>query len=52
MPYLARRDLADSPSWDRRDWKRPASRPYFSVVSSAVGEDLLAVVVSSSVWRA
>ena len=28
-----------SPSLDLRDWNSPASRPYFSVVSSAVGVD-------------
>ena len=35
-PYLARRDLALAPSLDFRDWNSPASRPNFSVVSSAL----------------
>lgn len=35
IPYFAKRDLADCESLDLRDWKRPASRPYFLVVSSS-----------------
>lgn len=46
MPYLARRDFAEAPSLDLRDWNRPASRPYFSVVSSAVSS-----FVSSSLFK-
>ena len=49
--------MADSPSLDLRDWKRPASSPYFSVVSSreVVVSVSVLVLASSSVlkmWRA
>ncbi len=38
MPYLASSDLAVVPELsDLRDWKSPASRPYFLAVSSALG---------------
>ena len=58
-PYLARSDFALSPSPPFKASKSPASRPYFSVVSSAAeGVSSVAVVsdlVSSLVlkmWRA
>jgi len=54
-PYLARRDFALAPSLDLRDWKRPASRPNFSVVSSADSGVVGSVFFSSSflnMWRA
>ncbi len=62
MPYLARSALAEeAESGERRDWRSPASSPYFSVVSSTEGvlvegSSALGTVLSSSVvlkmWRA
>lgn len=51
-PYLARRDLASAPSLDFRVWKRPASRPYFSVVCSAEACDTLVISSVLKAWRA
>jgi len=62
MPYLASRALAEeAESGERRDCRSPASRPYFSVVSSTEGVleegiPVFGAVFSSSVvlkmWRA
>ena len=50
IPYFAKRDLADCESLDLRDWKRPASRPYFLVVSSSSLSLSLSLSFSCVTW--